>query len=136
MGTQDTRQPRRLHVSPSENVSIFPGLLASSLIYFLIYFPSHFLHQDSLVLSAAVQGTGGPMPVPASAIRDRKKEGSLTSKDSVTAESMRQRECVSLLDVLWWMGTDTGVRTLSPGGRQSLTLCLHWEEGGRQGLAT
>lgn len=44
---------------------IFPGLLVSSLIYFLF--------QDSVVLSATVQGTGGPMPVPASATRDRKK---------------------------------------------------------------
>lgn len=60
------------------------------------------------------------MPVPASATRDRKKEGSLTSKDSATAESMRRRERVSLLDVLWGVETDTAVRTLSPGGRPSL----------------
>lgn len=61
-------------MSLSENVSIFSGFLAVSLIYFLPWpLLSPGLAGTHRQPSAAVQGTGGPMPVPASATRDIKK---------------------------------------------------------------
>lgn len=121
LSSPDTSMCPLQRMSPSSQGFLhLPSLLPS--------LPTSFTRTHWYSLSAAVQDTGGPMPAPASSTtRDRKKEGSLTSKDSVTAEFVPQRESVSLLDVLWWVGTDTACNN-SRHLEEDRPSCLHQED--------
>lgn len=108
MGAQDTQQPRYSHTSPSENVSIFPGLLASSLINFLplpLSSPEiSGTHCQPLCRAQGVPCQSLPPPP--------ERKGSLTCKDSVIAVSChREKVCLCKM-VSRPVGTDRAVRTL------------------------
>lgn len=102
MGAQDAQQPGCSRVSPSETVSIFPGLLAI-LPHLIPSPPTSLTRARWCLLSATVRAQVVPcqsLPL----LPGTEGKDSVACKDSVTAVSCHREKVVSLLDVFWAVG--------------------------------